>query len=483
MMTNNDWWGVAIVTVNLLVFAYFIVVNTTYLGLFAGAFVSARHYVKRKGIVDLEEVFRSPMTPSVSVIIPAFNEAKNIVEVVRAALALKYPRFEVLVVNDGSGDATLEDLIDSYGLARITKVVQPLIPCMPIKGVYISRVHDNLLVIDKEHGGKADTLNAGINVSRGDILCTVDADSLLEQDALLKVARPFLEHPDETVAVGGVIRVVNGCEVSGAVVKNVKLPKGFWANVQIIEYLRAFLGGRMGWAAMRSLLIVPGAFGGFDRKTVVAMGGYDRQTVGEDIELIIRMHAFLRDKGRPYRIWYIPDPVCWTEVPVHYRQVAHQRDRWQRGLMESLRKHENMLFNPRYGRVGMFAIPFHFFFEMLGPVVELTGYVMIVLAYVMGFLNIEFLYLFLSLAILYGIVVSLLGIALEGVVLRHYPRLGSLSKMCFYAVLDNVGYRQVNTWWRTKAYVTYYTRRNRWGAQEREGYPSEGPLEGGRSGA
>jgi cellulose synthase/poly-beta-1,6-N-acetylglucosamine synthase-like glycosyltransferase len=473
-MTTNDWWGVAITTFNFVIFGYFVVVNTTYLALFGAAFVSARRYMYRQRAVDLQEVFRSPLTPPISVIVPAYNEEASIVEVVRAALVLRYPRFEVLVVNDGSSDSTLQSLIDAYDLKIVAKAVERKVPCQDIAGVYISSVHDNLVVMDKAHGGKADSLNAGINVSRGDILCMVDADSLIEPDALLKVARPFLDSPEETVAVGGVIRVVNGCDVSGGRVTRVKLPRGFFANVQIIEYLRAFLGGRMGWASIQSLLIVPGAFGAFDRNTVIEIGGYRRDTVGVDMEIILRMHTYLRKQHRKYRIWYIPDPVCWTEVPVHWRQVARQRDRWQRGLLESLRAHEDMLFNPRYGLLGLFATPFYFFLEMLGPVVELGGYVMIVLAYLLGLLNIDFLYLFLAVAILYGVVVSLLGIALQGVVLRHYPRLPSLLKMGLFAVLDNLGYRQVNSWWRTKAYVTFYTRRDRWGTMERTGYTKTG---------
>lgn len=478
MMTTNAYFGVFIITVNLVVFGYFIIVNTTYLVLFTAAFFAAVKYVRRSKIVDLDEVFRSPLTPMVSVIIPAYNEAGVIVEVVHAALTLRYPRFEVVVVNDGSVDETLENLTGAYQLQRVTKVVEPIVPCEPIEGVYISGAHDNLVVLDKRHGGKADSLNAGLNVGKGDIICTVDADSLLEQDALLKISRPFLEHPGETVAAGGVIRVINGCEVSGSRVTKVRLPRGYWANVQIVEYLRAFVGGRMGWAALRALLIVPGAFGAFDRSTVVEVGGYDRHTVGEDMDLVLKMHLYLRQARRKYRIYFVPDPVCWTEVPVHWRQIARQRDRWQRGQIESLRAHEQMMFNPRYGSVGLFAVPFHFFFEMLGPIVELVGYGVVVLAVLLHQLNVRFLYLFLSVAVLYGIVVSLVGILLQGIALRSYPRLRSLARMGLYAVLDNVGYRQLTSWWRTKAYITFYTRRASWGKIDRGGYPSAQPVAG-----
>jgi cellulose synthase/poly-beta-1,6-N-acetylglucosamine synthase-like glycosyltransferase len=472
MMTTNAYLGVFIVTVNLVVFGYFMIVNTTYLMLFTAAFFSATRYVRRSKIVDLDEVFRSPLTPMVSVVIPAYNEATVIVEVVRAALTLRYPRFEVVVVSDGSEDATLQNLVDAYQFHRITKVVEPGVPSEPIRGVYVSEVHDNLIFLDKVHGGKADSLNAGINVCRGAIVCTVDADSLLEVDALLKIVRPFLEHPGETVAAGGVIRVINGCEVKGGRVTGVRLPGGYWANVQIVEYLRAFLGGRMGWAAPRALLIVPGAFGAFDRRTVLEIGGYDRFTVGEDMDMVLKMHQYLKKQKRKYRIYFVPDPVCWTEVPVHWKQIARQRDRWQRGQIESLRAHEQMILNPRYGTVGMLAMPFYFFFEMLGPIVELFGYGVVVLAVVLHQLDVRFLYLFLAVAILYGVIVSLAGIMLQGIALGNYPRYRSLAKMGLYAILDNVGYRQLTSWWRTKAYVTYYTRRASWGKIDRGGYPS-----------
>jgi len=467
MIHQNILVAVFIITVNLVVFGYFIIVNTAYLILFTLAFFSARGYVRRKHITDLDEVFRSPLTPSISVIIPAFNESRTIVDVVRAALVLRYPRFEVVVVNDGSTDQMLDVLTEAFDLRRITKVVETPLPCEKIRGVFISASQDNLLVLDKAHGGKADSLNAGINVSNGQILCNVDADSLLEIDALLKIARPFLENPGYAVAAGGVIRVVNGCDVSGSRVTRVRLPKGFWANVQIVEYLRAFLGARMGWAALGGLLIVPGAFGAFDRATLLEIGGYRQDTVGEDMELILRLHAYMKEHKRAYKIYYIPDPVCWTQAPVGWQQVSRQRDRWQRGLIESLRAHENMLFNPKYGVPGAIVMPFYFFFEMLGPVVELFGYGMIILALLLHQLDVRFLYLFISVAILYGVIVSLMAVMLGGVATGRFPRLPALAKLSLFAVLDNAGYRQVNTWWRTKAYVTYYTRRRKWGHMER----------------
>jgi cellulose synthase/poly-beta-1,6-N-acetylglucosamine synthase-like glycosyltransferase len=270
--------------------------------------------------------------------------------------------------------------------------------------------------------------------------------------------------------VGGVIRVANGCEVEHGRVTKVRLPRGYWANVQIVEYIRAFLGARTGWAALGAMLVISGALGAFDRRTVIEVGGYDNQTVGEDMELVVRMHRYLRRIGRPYRMRSLPDPVCWTQVPESYRGVARQRDRWQRGLIEGLNRNASMLLNPRYGAIGMLAMPYYTFFEMMGPLIELLGYVMVAVTIALGLIGFQFLYLFLSVAVIYGMIVSLLGIFIEGVAYGHYPRLPALLKLGAFAVLDNVGYRQLNTWWRTKAYFTYYTRRRRWGHSDRTRY-------------
>jgi cellulose synthase/poly-beta-1,6-N-acetylglucosamine synthase-like glycosyltransferase len=459
-----------IIYFNVVVVFYFAAINTVYLVLFAAAFVESIRYKRRRRFIDFSEVFRSPLTPSISVLVPAFNEEAIIVEAVRSILLLHYPRFEVVVINDGSTDRTLELLGEKYNLRRIAKAVSPEVPYRTIRGVYVSPDHENLVVVDKENGGKADALNAGIDVSRHDLVCVVDADSLLEPEGLLKVARPFIENPTTTVAVGGLVRIVNGCTVEGGSVTRVRLPRSPLANMQTVEYLRAFLGGRIGWSALRCLLIISGAFGLFDRRLALEVNGYRRGTVGEDMDLIVRMHRHLRRTKRKYRVFFVPDPVCWTEAPEKYRQLGKQRDRWQRGLVETLSTNLSMLANPRYGQIGLVAMPYFFVFEMIGPVVELAGYVAIVLALVLGILNLQFFYLFLALAFGYAIAVSMFAVLLEGIALRHYPRVPALLKLAFYSIVENIGYRQINSWWRTKAFFTVFTRRQSWGAMERRGH-------------
>ncbi len=461
---------------NLLVLFYFTALNTIYIVLFTAAFFEARKYVRRRKIVDLYEVFRSPLTPSISILVPAFNEEATIAESVKSVLMLHYPRLEVVVINDGSLDRTLEVLVERYKLRRITKVVPSKVACRRIRGVYISTEYENLVVVDKENGGKADALNAGINVCRHDLMSVIDADSLIEPDGLLKVARPFIEDPEKTVATGGLVRIVNGCKVVAGSVTEVRLPRDYWADMQIMEYLRAFLGGRMGWSALRSLLIISGAFGLFTRQTVIDIGGYRADTVGEDMDLVVRLHRHLRENKRKYRMYFVPDPVCWTEAPDRYTQLARQRDRWQRGLIESLTSNVRMLLNPRYGTIGLFAMPYFFFFEMLGPAVELLGYIAVVLAIIFGFIDYQFFVLFIAVAFLYSMVVSLFAVYLEGFAFQRYPRIRSLLWLALFAIIENVGYRQINAWWRTKAYFTYFTRKRTWGAMERTGYGEAVPA-------
>ncbi len=407
-----------------------------------------------------------------TIIAPAYNEEATIVESVKSLLMLQYPVFEAIVVNDGSVDKTMEILKSTFDLRKIPVQLEEKLKCKDILGVYRSPTYPNLVVVDKINGGKADALNAGVNVSRYPLICTIDADSLVEGRALLRVTQPFLEQPDTTVAMGGVVRIANGCHIEGGRLLRVRLPKNWLAIIQTVEYLRAFLFGRTGWAALRSLLIISGAFGVFKKSAVIEAGGYSHNTVGEDMELVVRMHHLFRRQGRKYQIHFIPDTVCWTEVPESLKVLARQRNRWQRGLMDSLLWHRRMLFNPKYGAVGMIAFPFFFFIEMLGPIVELSGYVIIPLSYALGILNVQFLFLFLTLAILLGVVFSTGSVVLEQLISRRYLRIGELLKLMLGGILENFGYRQLHTWWRFTGIVDYFRKETTWGKMERKGFTS-----------
>src|SRR6185436_8352366 len=331
-----------------------------------------------------------------------------------------------------------------------------------VRGVYGSLLHANLRVIDKVKGGKSDALNAGINLARYPLFCSVDADSIIEENALLRVVKPFMEHPEEMVAVGGIVRIINGCEVRDGRVTRIGLPRRALAVFQVVEYLRAFLSGRIGWSVMRSLLIISGAFGLYKKSDVIAVGGYDSFTDTEDLELVVKLHEHLKRQKTRYRIVFVPDPVCWTEVPEKFKTLLLQRNRWHRGLLQSFRRHWRMLFNPRYGVIGLVALPYFLFFEMLGPFVEVLGYLSVVAAYFLGILNQEFFLLFLLVAIFYGVFLSIAAVLLEEISFRRYPAWEDLARLIWYSIWENIGFRQLLALFKVKAFFDFIRRRRRW---------------------
>jgi cellulose synthase/poly-beta-1,6-N-acetylglucosamine synthase-like glycosyltransferase len=418
---------------------------------------------------DQRRLLRSPLTPPVSVLAPAYNEEANVVENVRSLLMLDYPLFEVILVNDGSTDRTLGRLVDAFDLRRSARSFEHTLRCKSIRGVYESPSYPNLVVVDKANGGKADALNAGLNLSLYPIFCAIDADSILEPDALLRLVRPFVDAPGVTIAAGGVVRVANGCDIHGGRIHAVRLPRRPLPLIQIVEYLRAFFFGRMGWSTGNSLLVISGAFGLFEKKTAVLVGGYATNSVGEDMELVVRMHRYRRERRQPYRIGFVPDPICWTEAPESLRVLRRQRTRWQRGLIDTLLRHRSMIGRPRYGTVGMVSLPGFLVFEMISPLVELSGYLLLPLLWLNGMLDFSLAWTFFVLSILYMVLVSALAILLEDLAFRRYPRVTDLGRLLVAAVLENFGYRQLTVWWRVRAFVEYLRGDLSWGAMERRG--------------
>lgn len=457
---------------NDVVLVYFILLNGVYLAMSLVAFGALRRYARRLDSVDVGELIRSAGAPPITVIAPAYNEEAICVEAVRSLLLLEYPEYEILVVNDGSTDRTLDRLTEAFDLVPALRVPTADLPTEAVRGVFRSRQEPALWVIDKENGRKADAMNAGINFCRTPFFCAIDADGVLERQALMRVVRPFLEDAS-TIAAGGIIRVVNGSRVERGVVRDVRLPRNHAARVQVLEYLRAFLGGRMGWEALDSMLIISGAFGLFRRATVVEAGGYWTGTVGEDMELVVRLHRRAREKGERYRVAFVPDPVAWTEAPERLRSLGRQRDRWQRGLIQALTRHRRMLLNPRYGRIGMFAFPYFFFLEMCGPLIELGGYVSFAVTVALGTVSWLFIVAFLLVAFFLGMVLSVAAVAMEELSFRRYHRTSDLLRLFLVAVLENFGYRQLSTWWRVKGTLTAFRKTAVWGTMERIGFGTE----------
>ena len=461
-------WGV-VFFFNGLVVLYFLILNGFYLCTSFLAYGALRRYSLRLKTMDLERFLRTGGAPPITLISPAYNEEATLEEAVRSLLSLNYPDFEVLVCNDGSTDGTLEFLTQRFNLEPVDRVPMGEIPTAPVRGTYRSRRYKNLWVLDKENGGKADALNAGINYCRSALFCAMDADTLLERDSLLRVVRPFLED-SSTVAAGGIIRIANGCTIKQGQVEKVGLPQNLLARFQVLEYLRAFLSGRMGWDALDSTLIVSGAFGIFDRSLVVATGGYSTDTVGEDTELVVRLHRHCRENKVPYKIGFVPDPVAWTECPETLAGLGRQRDRWQRGLLESLLRHRVMLLNPRYGRLGVLAYPYFFFLEMLGPLVEGLGYVSFLVTLLAGRASTLYVIGFSGVAIVLGIVLSISAVCLEEVTFRRYPRKSDLVLLFIIGVLENFGYRQLNTLWRVRGTLSGILGKRGWGVMTRKGF-------------
>ncbi len=460
-------WALDVFQLGLL--TYFLVINTLYLSFSVVAFFKLRHHRRRWTARELGAVIRSPGTPAISIIVPAYNEETTVVESLRSLLFLNYPQFEVVVVNDGSTDRTIELVVKEFELVRAPISYAQVLPSEPVNAVYRSLVNQDLVVIDKVNGGKSDAINAGINAARHPLVCLIDADSLLEEHALTRAVLPFIENP-ETIAVGGIVRIANGCKVDHGRVTEIGVPKSPLAVFQVIEYLRSFLAGRVTHSALNGLLIISGAFGIFNRRAVIDAGGLRPGTVGEDMELVTRLHRIYREKRIPYRVVFQPDPVCWTEVPEHAAGLARQRNRWQRGTLQVLGYHWHMMMNPRYGVVGMLILPYYLIFEGLGPIIEFSGYVLTALAIPLGLLHWRFAELLFLTAVVYGALISVAAVILEEISFRRYPRVTDLLRLSAYAIVENLGYRQRETWWRVTGVVDFMKRRQEWGAVTRKGF-------------
>lgn len=415
------------------------------------------------------------VVPPLSVLVPAYNEENTIVDAVLSFLSLEYPRHEVIVVNDGSTDGTLQRLIEAYALEEVPPAYPAVVPTKPVHAYYRSRVHTKLACVDKVNGrGKGDAVNAALNAARYPYVLVVDADTFIERDALLRLARPFLLGLD-VAGVGATIRIANGSIVEHGRVTEAHVDKRWIPGIQTIEYLRAFLFGRLGWNQLGGGLIISGAFGLFKVEHLQAIGGYNAGTVTEDIDIVVRLHKYLRGAGKKDIITFVPDPVAWTEGPVTVKVLGAQRERWHRGLIRTLLHHRDMLFDRRYGATGMVAFPFFYFGEMLAPIVELSGYIVFILSFFLGVVNYEFALLFLGVSIGYGFLLSLWAVVMEEISFRRYSRFQDVARMLWYCVLENFGYRQITVWYRSLAFHRYMRGDMRWGLMVREG-PRTAPV-------
>jgi cellulose synthase/poly-beta-1,6-N-acetylglucosamine synthase-like glycosyltransferase len=456
-----------LLSIQWLFFGYFILIYAVYAALNVMAMIQIRRYLQVAGLADADNVFSTLDLP-ISVIMPAYNESSSIITATRAMLQLEYPDYEVVVVNDGSRDDTLEKLTNEFRLQPFPEAYRQRVPCKPVRGVYRSLRYPSLRVIDKENGGsKADAMNAGINACRFPLFCAVDADSILELNSLRRAVRPFLEDPD-VVAAGGTVRIANGCKVRGGFLEQVGLSSSFLAQVQVVEYLRAFLFGRMGWDYLNAVLIVSGAFGVFDKEAVVEVGGYRPDAIGEDMELILRLHRLLRERKKRYRITFVPNPICWTDAPEDLATLRKQRVRWHHGLAQSLMLHKSLFFKRDGGAVSWLAMPFFYLFELLGPAIEVAGYIFMLIAALLGWISWEVTAIFFCLAVGLGVMLSTSALVLEELSFHVYPRMRDLFRLFFIAIIENFGYRQLTVLWRLQGlYGWLRGKKPEWGTMKR----------------
>lgn len=446
--------------------AFTLLLSLIYIAQLIISFIRVRKNDKARQSNDYGRYVSSENLLPISLLIPAYNEEENIVSNIRSLLKIDYPQFEIVVVNDGSTDHTHEKVVEAFGLYPIETAVKTSLPTKEFRGVYYNIEYPNLIYVDKENGGKSDALNAGINISSYPLFACLDADSRIEPDALLKLSIEFLKNTD-TIVAGGLVRIANGFKIRDGRVSGFSMPPRMIERFQIVEYYRSFLSGRVSWGATNSMLIVSGAFGVFQKQAVVEVGGYKTNTIGEDMEIVVRLHEYMRAHKRKYKIIFCEDSVCWTQGPMSLRDIRSQRRRWQIGLMDTLLAHKRLFLNPRYGSVGLLAVPYNWVFELLGAVVEVLGYVIIPFSLVMGELNLFFFTLYFLLAVLLGVVLSMGSLILEQYTRKSVMSAKQCLSLSLYALLENFGYRQAITLFRLEGILKYRKLRKTWGKIQR----------------
>jgi len=455
------------------VFIITALIFTTYLSLTVFSAISLRKYLRKNSYVDYNSIVSSPLAPTLTVIAPAYNESRTIIDNIRTLLSLYYNNYEVIVVNDGSSDESMDLIKEAYELEKVNYYFDYRLPCKRIRGVYKSsnRSFKKLTVIDKVNGGKADSLNAGLNVSRNDLVVSIDADSIMEPDALLKMVKPFMEAKEKKViGAGGVIRIANSCEISGGHIKKIHLPKKFLPRAQVMEYTRAFLMGRMAWSELDGLLLISGALGMFDREVVIQAGGYRTNTVGEDMELVVRIRRHMAEQNIDYDVVYIPDPLCWTEVPDSVKILARQRSRWTRGTLETLWTHRKLFFNRKYGKLGMLGYPYWLMFEYLAPIFEFLGILWFLGLVISGNLNWPFFLLLSGFVYFFAVSLSIWSVLFEEMTFHKYEKQSDILKLIGVAFLEPLFYHPLVMLMSVKGNLDKLLKRNTWGKMERKGF-------------
>lgn len=460
-----------------LIFFYCMFVMTSYLAMSIISFVAISQYHKKDKLTDFQTILTSPLQPSIAIIAPAFNEEVTIVDNIRSLLLVHYTNLSVIIVNDGSKDSTLQMAIDAYDLVLSNDIYDPKIATKNVRGIYHSRnpAWKKLIVVDKENGGKSDALNVGINICQSDFFACIDVDCILEPHAFLKlVSQVVLEKEKRVIAVGGMVWLTNGSEIVEGKLVELRAPKEFVARMQVLEYCRAFLMGRTAWSSMNGLMLISGAFGLFDTDLVKTVGGYNTKTVGEDMELVIRMHKYMREKKLPYKVAYIPDPLCWTEAPSDSIILGRQRNRWTRGTIECLWIHKNMFFNPRYGILGLLSYPYWFFAEWMASLIEAGGYIFVALVIIFQLINWQIFIALVIFVYCYAVFLTIFSLLTQQIIYHKFIRFKDILKLCGTAFLEPFFYHPRTVWWALRGnWDKVFKKGHSWGAMTRKGFDTK----------
>lgn len=441
------------------------------------AVVSAKELtknVREAKTTDFDALLSSPFAPMISLLAPAYNESLTIVDNIKALLGLYYQNFEIIVINDGSKDDSLAKTIEAFDLEEVPYAIDYKIKCQKIRGIYKSRIkgYSNLTVIDKVNGGKADALNAGINVAKGDYFISIDVDSIIDPHALKKMIKPFFEETEKRViAVGGVIQIANSCIIENGQLVEVNVPDKFLPRCQVIEYSRSFLMGRLAWSRLDGLLLISGALGLFDKEVVINCGGYYTKTVGEDMELVVRMRKYMADNNQEYKVVYISDPLCWTEAPSTLKVLGSQRNRWTRGTIDTIMLHHNIFMNPKYGFMGMVSHPYWVFFEWFAPIIEFAGILYFITMALLGFANWPFFFIMLCFVYFFAITFSTYAILFDHLAYNRYKKKRMIIKLLLTSWLEPFFYHPLVVYWGLRGNFDYFIRRKKsWGKMTRAGF-------------
>lgn len=454
------------------VLVYFVLINGSYTTLLVAAIVEMRRMRNEAVGINDHIVVGSRLAPTISILAPAYNEEATITASVQSLLTLDYPNLEVVVIADGCKDRTIGVLRDEFALVEVHRAYAPRVKTKGVVALYRSVRHANLLVVDKLNGGKADALNVGLNLASGDLVCAIDADTLIERGALVRLARPMIID-DSVVATGGTIRPVNALATRNGQVLDVTVPRNMLAGIQVVEYLRAFLLGRLGLNRLGGNLIISGAFGLFRREPMLDAGGWLHDTVGEDMELVVRLRRLGYEQNGPSGVVFVPDPTAWTEVPESWGVLGRQRDRWHRGLTDTLWRHRALIGNPKYGAMGLVVFPYFVLVELLAPVVEALGLVILAASLAVGLIDRSFAILFFALAVGIGLVLSVATLLLDQASFMRFRRPRDLALLVWWSVAENLGYRQMTVYWRLRGLWKYLRGRSDWGAMTRKGFATK----------